>query len=75
MTTDRDPAVARFAVLQAVRLTGAMLVLLGVLALSQRMPALAGIPEIAGYVIIAVGLADFFVIPLLLARRWKSPRP
>lgn len=75
MTTDRDPAVARFAVLQAVRLTGAMLVLLGVLALSQRIPALAGIPEIAGYVIIAVGLADFFVIPLLLARRWKSPRP
>ena len=48
---------------------------LGVLALSHRIPALADIPEIAGYAIVAVGLADFFVIPLLLARRWKSPRP
>lgn len=75
MTQERDPAVARFAALQTVRLAGAMLVLLGVVILSHRFPALADVPEAAGYAIAAVGLADFFVAPMLLARRWRSPRP
>ncbi|MDE2561484.1 MAG: hypothetical protein KGL48_04480 [Sphingomonadales bacterium] len=69
-----DPAIARFAVLQALRLSGALLVLLGALALSRRFPSLDVIPEVAAYAIIAVGLADFFVVPMLLARRWRSPR-
>lgn len=78
MTLDpgaRDPAITRFAVIQAVRLVGAVLVLIGVLTLSRRIPALADVPEAASYAIIAVGLADFFALPVLLARRWKSPRP
>lgn len=75
MSDQPDPAIARFAVLQVLRLTGALLVLLGVVALSHRFPALDAIPEVAAYAIIAVGLADFFVMPMLLARRWRSPRP
>jgi len=70
-----DPAIARFAVLQVLRLTGALLVLLGVVTLSRRFPALDAIPEAAAYAIIAVGLADFFVMPMLLTKRWRSPRP
>jgi hypothetical protein len=30
------------------------------------------LPEAAGYVLIGVGLVDFFAAPMLLARRWKS---
>ncbi|GEO00536.1 hypothetical protein NSE01_23680 [Novosphingobium sediminis] len=74
MTTapDRDPAAARFAVMQMVRLSGALLALGGVLIVSGKAAWLPKLPEAAGYVLIAAGLADFFAAPLLLARRWKS---
>lgn len=74
MTTapDRDPAAARFAVLQMVRLSGALLALGGVLILTGKVAWLPKLPEAAGYVLIAAGLIDFFVAPLFLARRWKS---
>lgn len=70
-----DRAGARFALLQVLRLSGALLVLFGAVTLARRYPALDAIPDVAAYAIIAVGLADFFVMPLLLARRWRSPRP
>lgn len=69
---ERDPAAARFAVLQMVRLTGALLALGGVLIITGKVAWLPRLPEAAGYVLIAAGLVDFFVAPLLLARRWKS---
>ncbi len=69
---DRDPAAARFAVLQLVRLSGALLALAGVLIITGKVSWLPNLPEAAGYVLIAAGLADFFVAPLFLARRWKS---
>ena len=67
-----DPAGARFAVLQMVRLSGAVLAFAGVLIIAGKVSWLPRLPEAAGYVLIAVGLADFFVAPMLLARRWKS---
>lgn len=69
---ERDPAAARFAVLQMVRLSGALLALGGVLIITGKVAWLPRLPEAAGYVLIAAGLVDFFVAPLLLARRWKS---
>lgn len=75
MSNGRDPAMARFAVLQLVRLSGAVLVLLGVLAVSGRAPAwLAGLPVAAGYGLAALGMFEFFALPRLLARRWRSPK-
>ena len=72
----RDPApdcaAARFAVLQLVRLTGAVLAFAGVLVVSGKATWLPQLPEGAGYVLIAIGMIDFFVPPMLLARRWKS---
>ncbi|OYW16652.1 MAG: hypothetical protein B7Z39_00280 [Novosphingobium sp. 12-64-8] len=67
-----DPAAARFAVLQLVRLSGALLVLVGVLALSGKVGLLAGLPEVVAYVLMAAGLIDYFVLPPLLAKRWRS---
>jgi len=64
-----DPARTRFMVLQLVRLSGAVLVLVGAMAMSGR---LGTVPASAGYGLVGAGLADFFVVPLLLSRRWKS---
>jgi hypothetical protein len=67
-----DPAAARFAVLQLVRLSGAVLAFAGVLIVSGKVSWLPKLPEALGYALIAAGMADFFVAPMLLARRWKS---
>lgn len=71
-----DPAAAsagaRFAVLQMVRLSGAVLAFAGVLIAAGKVSWLPQLPEALGYILIAAGLADFFVAPMLLARRWKS---
>jgi hypothetical protein len=72
MSAERDPAIARFAILQLVRLSGTLLVLAGALVASRKVGWL-GLPEAAGYVLMAAGLADFFALPPLLAKRWRSP--
>lgn len=72
MTNTPDPAAARFAVLQLVRLSGALLALAGVLIASGKISWLPSLPEPAGYALIGAGLIDFFAAPMLLARRWKS---
>ena len=68
----RDPAAARFAVLQMVRLSGAVLAFAGVLIVSGKAAWLPHLPAAVGYVLIAAGLIDFYMAPMLLARRWKS---
>ena len=70
--TERDPAVARFAVIQAMRASGAMLVMAGFAVLSHHFAALSGMPDLVGYLLLGVGLVDFFVVPQVLARRWRS---
>lgn len=64
----KDPAKARFLTIQAVRLSGVALAVLGALVLALILP----LPEVAGYVLLALGALDVFVLPLVLARRWKS---
>ena len=70
-----DPAVARFAVIQAMRASGAMLVMGGFVLLSHHFAGLAGVPDLVGYVVLGVGVVDFFVVPQVLAKRWRSKRP
>ena len=59
--------------IQLLRLSGVAMVLIGLLIAAGRTEMLAGIPDAIGYVLIAVGLVDFFVVPTLLARRWRTP--
>lgn len=71
---DPDPeAVARnrWAMITAVRLAGVGMVVAGVLMLRGALPG----PALAGYVLLAVGLVDTFVVPQVLARKWRTPRP
>ena len=61
----------RWLVIGAVRLAGVAMVLVGLLIVEQVIPE----PAWAGYTILAVGIGDVFLVPLVLARKWRSPRP
>lgn len=75
MTDSPDPAMARFMIIQAVRLAGVLLALVGIAILTRRFAVLDGVPDFAGYAFLAVGFVDLVVAPQLLARKWRSPRP
>lgn len=66
--TGRDPAKARFWFIAAHRLIGAALIMLGILAMQGALDWGKGV----GKVLAILGLIDFFVIPLVFARMWKS---
>lgn len=69
-----DPAMGKYFALQAVRLSGAVMVLLGVMIGTGRAPSfLVGLPQEVGYVLAVLGMAEFFWIPRLIARKWKTP--
>lgn len=67
-----DPAAARFAVLQMVRFSGALMAFAGVLFISGNVTWLPKLPEVVGYVLLGIGLIDFFAVPKFLAKRWKT---
>lgn len=59
----------RWAVIQAVRLSGVAMVLVGILIRYGVIPA----PMAVGFVLMAIGLLEVFLLPTLLARRWRTP--
>ena len=67
-----DPAKRRFIVMQAVRLAGVVTVLAGMLIATGKLPV---VPRLAGFLIMVVGFLDMAVMPLVLARRWRTPKP
>ena len=64
-----DPAAARFFALQAIRLSGLVMAVFGALILGK----VVDLPQAVGYVLLVLGGLDFFVVPTLLAKKWKSP--
>lgn len=66
---NRDPARGRFAIINLVRLAGVALVLLGILAARD----VFALSNPIAYAAIVLGLFGVFVVPRLLARRWRSP--
>ena len=67
----RDPAKARFYFIAFHRLFGAVLAMLGLLVIEDRIDW----PTKLGYGLLVIGLFDVFVAPILLARLWRTPRP
>jgi hypothetical protein len=59
----------RFFVINLVRLSGVALILIGILVVNGAI----GLPAAAGYVFVPVGLVEVFIVPLLLARKWRTP--
>ena len=64
-----DPAQARWIMLQLMRLGGVLLAVGGLVIIGG---AIAGPPAL-GYGLLAFGLFEFFVMPVMLAKRWKTP--
>ena len=58
----------RWAVIQVVRAGGVVMAILGLLTIEGIVP----LPEVAGYVLLALGLVEVFLMPTLLARKWSS---
>ncbi len=71
MNDDEALARSRFMLLNLARLGGLAMVLIGIAIHYGKIPA----PELAGYVLMPVGLVTFFFLPKFLASKWRSPRP
>ena len=59
----------RFMAIQLMRMMGAALAILGVLIAGGKID----LPPLVGYVFVVIGLVDFFVMPKVLSRRWRTP--
>ena len=72
---ERDPAAARWLAIQLVRAVGVAFVLVGLLQTAGKFAPFADLPRWLGYVLVAIGFVDVFVVTRLMARRWRSPNP
>ncbi|MBN9505699.1 MAG: hypothetical protein J0I69_06695 [Altererythrobacter sp.] len=66
---DDETARRRWSVIQAVRFAGVALVLVGILIRYAVIPA----PLAVGVALIVVGLVGTFFMPVMLARKWRTP--
>ena len=72
MTPEEETkAQQRFLVLNIVRISGAIMLVIGLAVIAN---GLFGLPVAAGYLLFLIGIIDFMFVPLLLAKRWKSPK-
>jgi hypothetical protein len=68
-----DDARNRWAIITILRFFGFAVAVLGLL-MSQNAVNIAGdTNRLIGYVFIVVGLIDGFVVPQVLARKWRTP--
>ncbi len=73
MTTDPDTlARNRFFAIGVMRLMGVAMIVIGLMTINGR---IAVLPPVAGYVLVLIGMADFLLVPRILARRWRSQPP
>jgi hypothetical protein len=73
MTQDEETkAQYRFLVINICRITGAVMLVLGLAIIAREA---FGLPKAAGYVLFIVGFADFLLVPVFLSKRWKSQPP
>ena len=68
-----DVARGRWITIQASRILGIALVLLGILLVRDVVDIAGETNHLIGYVFVAVGLLDAFVMPQVLARKWRTP--
>lgn len=75
MTPSDDKAAAetraqyRFLIINLCRITGAILLVVGLAVIAREA---FGLPKAAGYVLFLIGILDFLLVPVFLAKRWKS---
>lgn len=59
----------RFLVINLCRITGAVMLVIGLAVIAREA---FGLPKSAGYLLFLVGILDFLLVPVFLAKRWKS---
>ncbi len=69
---ERDPAVRRFWALQFTRVLGVACIIAGMLVSTGRI--LPQLPQWVGWLLIANGMLDVFVLPVMMARKWRTPK-
>ena len=69
--SDHQSAQTRFILLHLARLAGVALVVCGLLVLEGQI----ALPRAAGWALLVAGMVDVFVVPQLLARKWRSRNP
>lgn len=62
----------RFLIINIARITGAVMLVLGLAVISREA---FGLPKEAGYLLFLVGMAEFLLLPVFLSKRWKSQPP
>lgn len=62
---------SRFFIISILRLGGVALVIAALMVLNGKLP----LPQVAGWIGLAIGLADIFIVPQVLARAWRTPVP
>lgn len=68
---DENKAKQRLIIINAARLGGAILVAIGLGIIAN---GFMDLPKWSGYVLLGAGLFEFLVIPILLAKKWKTPK-
>lgn len=69
--TEPDLARARFFTLGLIRLGGVALAFLGVAIIAKRLVEPA---EIIGGALLLIAAVDVLVVPVVLAKRWRTPK-
>ncbi len=69
--TEPDPARARFFALGLIRLGGVAIAFLGISILAKRWIEPA---EVVGGLFLVMGAVNVFVLPLILVKRWRTPK-
>ena len=71
MSEPTDPAKGRFFALGLIRLGGVALAFLGVAIIAKRLVQPA---EIIGGILLFIAVIDVLVVPVLLAKKWRTPK-
>lgn len=66
---DETKAQYRFLVINICRITGAVILVIGLAVIAR---GVFGLPKAAGYLLFLVGMVDFLLVPVFLSKRWKS---
>ena len=70
---DDTQAQYRFLVINLCRIGGAIMLVIGLAVIARQA---FGLPIAAGYVLFLIGMFSFLLIPVFLAKKWKSkPQP
>lgn len=74
MTDPDNLARQRFFILSGLRIGGVLIAMAGFALIAGRLTLVdASSDRIVGAALVLVGMVDFALLPMLLARRWRSP--